>query len=151
MEKENLIISIIIVVCIAAAVAAYGITNSDSPVFSDLTSMGANDNGGNSVGNNTHTNATNPASGGSSSNGGSDSAGSGSSSSADGSNSNNGGGSNSGNGYSDWQQDYETGTYDADGNPIYRTVASTSGGQNSPGIYESYWSANGPISEQRIG
>ena len=150
MEKESLIISIIIVVCIAAAVAAYGITNGDNPVFSDLTSMGANDNGGSGVGNDTHTNSTNSTSGGSS-DGGSGGAGSGSSYSADSSNSNNGGGANGGNGYSDWQQDYETGTYDEDGNPIYRSVASTSGGQNSPGIYETYWSANGPISEQRIG
>ena len=150
MEKESLIISIIIVVCIAAAVAAYGITNGDNPVFSDLTSMGANDNAGSGVGNDTHTNSTNSTSGGSS-DGGSGGAGSGSSYSADSSNSNNGGGANGGNGYSDWQQDYETGTYDEDGNPIYRSVASTSGGQNSPGIYETYWSANGPISEQRIG
>lgn len=150
MEKESLIISIIIVVCIAAAVAAYGITNGDNPVFSDLTSMGANDNDGSGVGNGTHANSTNSTSGGSS-DGGSGGAGSGSSYSADSSNSNNGGGANGGNGYSDWQQDYETGTYDEDGNPIYRSVASTSGGQNSPGIYETYWSANGPISEQRIG
>ena len=150
MEKESLIISIIIVVCIAAAVAAYGITNGDNPVFSDLTSMGANDNAGSGVGNDTHTNSTNSTSGGSS-DGGSGGAGSGSSYSADSSNSNNGGGANGGNGYSDWQQDYETGTYDEDGNPIYRSVASTSGDQNSPGIYETYWSANGPISEQRIG
>ena len=53
--------------------------------------------------------------------------------------------------YSDWQKDYETGRYDEDGNPIYRSVMSTSGGQYEPGIYESYWSANGPISERRIG
>lgn len=53
--------------------------------------------------------------------------------------------------YDDWQKDYETGEYDEDGNPIYRSVISTSGGQSEPGIYESYWSANGPISEERIG
>ena len=53
--------------------------------------------------------------------------------------------------YSDWQEDYETGRYDEDGNPIYRSIMSTSGGQYEPGIYESYWSANGPISERRIG
>lgn len=53
--------------------------------------------------------------------------------------------------YDDWQKDYETGEYDEDGNPIYRSVMSTSGGQYEPGIYESYWSANGPISERRIG
>ena len=53
--------------------------------------------------------------------------------------------------YDDWQKDYETGEYDEDGNPIYRSVMSTSGGQYEPGIYEAYWSANGPISEERIG
>lgn len=53
--------------------------------------------------------------------------------------------------YEDWQVDYETGEYDDEGKPIYRSVASTSGGQVDPGIYESYWSENGPISEKRIG
>ena len=53
MDKANIIISIIIVLCIAAAVAAYGITNSNSPIFSDLSSMGANDNTGDGLGNNT--------------------------------------------------------------------------------------------------
>ena len=53
--------------------------------------------------------------------------------------------------YDDWQKDYETGEYDEFGDPIYRSVMSTSGGQYEPGIYESYWSANGPISERRIG
>jgi hypothetical protein len=56
LEKENIIISIIIVLCIAAAVAAYGITNSDSPIFSDLSSMSASDkNPGSGVGNITST------------------------------------------------------------------------------------------------
>ena len=53
--------------------------------------------------------------------------------------------------YDDWQQDYETGEYDENGNPIYRSVISTSGGQYEPGVYESYWSSSGPISEERIG
>ena len=53
MDKANIIISIIIVLCIAAAVAAYGITNSNNPIFSDLSSMGSNDNTGNGIGNNT--------------------------------------------------------------------------------------------------
>ncbi len=53
--------------------------------------------------------------------------------------------------YDDWQKDYETGEYDEFGSPIYRSVISTSGGQNEPGIYEAYWSENGPISEKRIG
>ena len=53
MDKANIIISIIIVLCIAAAVTAYGITNSDNPIFSDLSSMGANDDTGNGIGNTT--------------------------------------------------------------------------------------------------
>lgn len=59
--------------------------------------------------------------------------------------------SNSPKHYDDWQKDYETGEYDEFGSPIYRSVISTSGGQNEPGIYEAYWSENGPISEKRIG
>ena len=58
MDKANIIISIIVVLCIAAAVTAYGITNSDNPIFSDLSSMGANDNTGNGLGNNTTLNNT---------------------------------------------------------------------------------------------
>ena len=53
--------------------------------------------------------------------------------------------------YDDWQKDYETGLYDEYGDPIYRSVFSTSGGQYEPGIYEAYWSSNGPINETRIG
>ncbi|WP_458404469.1 endoglucanase [Methanobrevibacter sp.] len=53
MDKANVIISIIIVLCIAAAVAAYGITNSNNPIFSDLSSMNANNDAGNGLGNNT--------------------------------------------------------------------------------------------------
>lgn len=53
--------------------------------------------------------------------------------------------------YDDWQKDYETGLVDEYGSPIYRSVFSTSGGQYDPGIYESYWSENGPINETRIG
>ena len=152
MDKETLVISTIIVLCVLAAVAAYGITNSDNPVFSNLTNMGKN-NAGHGAGNNTtalngtgHNNS-------SSGNGtGTDGAGSGSSTSSSSSNSQNGGSSGgSGSGYSDWQEDYETGEFDADENPIYRTVSSTSGGENPAGIYETYWSAAGPISEERIG
>lgn len=51
MDKANIIISIIVVLCIAAAVAAYGITNSDSPIFSDLSSMSASNDAGSGVGN----------------------------------------------------------------------------------------------------
>jgi len=52
LDKANIIISIIIVLCIAAAVTAYGITNTENPIFSNLSSMGAND-AGNGIGNNT--------------------------------------------------------------------------------------------------
>lgn len=159
MDKETLVISIIIVLCIGAAVVTYGITNNDNPVFSNLANMGPNS-AGNSVGNHSATtnNTTNLNS---SSHGvnGSNGANSGASTSDSSSSSNNGGsgsngGSNSGSGsggYSDWQEDYDTGTVDEDGNPIYRSVVSTSGGENPAGVYEYYWSAAGPISEERIG
>lgn len=54
MDKSNIIISIIIVICIAAGVAAYGITNSENPIFSNLNSLdsGSGDSG-NGIGNNT--------------------------------------------------------------------------------------------------
>lgn len=54
MDKSNIIISIIIVICIAAGVAAYGITNSENPIFSNLNSVdsGSGDSG-NGIGNNT--------------------------------------------------------------------------------------------------
>lgn len=76
MDKANIIISVIIVLCIAAAVAAYGITNSDNPIFSDLSSMSSNNNG-NGLGNNT-TNPTNTSSVAVTNGGGSSNAGSGS-------------------------------------------------------------------------
>ena len=53
--------------------------------------------------------------------------------------------------YEDYQHDYETGLVDSEGNPIYLTIISTSGGQMEPGIYEVYWSALGPINQTRIG
>lgn len=50
MEKSNVIISIIIVVCIAAGVAAYGLTNSDNAIFSDLAGVDSGDDkGGNGL------------------------------------------------------------------------------------------------------
>lgn len=54
MDKSNIIISIIIVICIAAGVAAYGITNNENPIFSNLNSLdsGSGDSG-NGIGNNT--------------------------------------------------------------------------------------------------
>ena len=53
--------------------------------------------------------------------------------------------------YEDYQKDYETGMNDSDGNPIYLSIVSTNGGQMEPGIYEVYWSVNGPINQTRIG
>ena len=84
MEKSNIIISIIIVLCIAAAVTAYGLTNNDDAIFSDLANMGSSDSGDDGIGD----------SSGGSSNGASSSGGSGSGSSRGGS----GGGSGSGGG-----------------------------------------------------
>ena len=85
MDKANIIISIIVVLCIAAAVAAYGITNSNNPIFSDLSSMDANDDI-NGLGNNTTltngTNTTTMTTSGSSVSSGSSSSSSGSSSSS---------------------------------------------------------------------
>ena len=83
MDKANVIISIIIVLCIAAAVTAYGITNTDNPIFSSLSGMGADD--GNGIGNNTtlsvnNSSTTTAGSGSQVSNGGSSSGGSSSSS-----------------------------------------------------------------------
>ena len=55
MEKENLIISIIVVLCFAAAVAAYGIINNQGAIFSDLASMdssGSDSGNGQGIGNN---------------------------------------------------------------------------------------------------
>lgn len=104
MDKENIIISIIIVLCIAAAVAAYGITNTNNPIFSDLSSMSASDTPGSGIGNKTvsgngsgHSVATTHGNSGSSS-GGASSGTSDSGSSSGGSSSGNGGSSDGGNG-----------------------------------------------------
>ena len=93
MDKENLIISIIIVLCVAAAVAAYGIIN-QGPLMSDFTSMtsGGSGSGGNNIGNNTNQTGTD---GGSGSGSGSSGSGSGSGSGGSGGGSG-GGGSGSG-------------------------------------------------------
>jgi hypothetical protein len=121
LDKSNIIISIIIVLCIAAAVTAYGITNSDNPIFSNLSSMGAND-AGNGLGNNTtlsnHSSSVATTTGSSSSgdgsgssdysdSGSSDSSSSSSSSdSGSSSNSDDNGGSNDDNGGSNTQMSY---------------------------------------------
>ena len=104
LDKANIIISIIIVLCIAAAVAAYGITNSDNPIFSDLSSMNANDDTSNGLGNNTTmdngssvatTSGSNSVSSGSSSGSGSSSSGSSSGSGSSSSSSSSSSGSSS--------------------------------------------------------
>ena len=98
MEKSNIVITIIIVLCIATAVAAYGIINNPNAMFSDLASMGSGSGNGHGPGNNT-TQVKNPASSGSGSSGsgsgGGSSGGSGGGSSG-GSGGGSGGGSSSG-------------------------------------------------------
>ena len=96
MDNSNIIISVIIVLCIAAGVTAYGISEGDNAVFSDLAgfSPDSSNSGDNGIGNIT---ANNSAGSGSSpiattSTGGS----SGGTSSGSGSNSGNGGGNNNG-------------------------------------------------------
>ena len=103
MDKANIIISIIIVLCVAAAVAAYGITNSDNPIFSNLPSMSGSDDAGNGLGNNSTAITNNSGSSvattaGSGSGSGSGSSSSGGSSSGGGSGSSSSGGSSSGGG-----------------------------------------------------
>lgn len=102
MDKSNIIISIIIVICIAAGVAAYGITNSENPVFSNLNSVdsGSGDSG-NGIGNNTtHHDSQSTNSHGSGNGGTGTGSGSGvSSGSGSGSSSSSGSGSGSGRGH----------------------------------------------------
>jgi len=93
MDNSNIIISVIIVLCIAAGVTAYGISEGDNAVFNDLTgfspdSSSSSDNGINNI----FGSDTGDGTGSDVSNGGS----SGSSGSSGGTNSN--GGSNSGSG-----------------------------------------------------
>ncbi|SDA72433.1 hypothetical protein [Methanobrevibacter millerae] len=52
--------------------------------------------------------------------------------------------------YEDYQHDFLTDKVDSEGNPIYRSIVSTSGGQTDPGIYEVYWSKMGVINHTRI-
>jgi hypothetical protein len=102
MEKSNIIISIIIVICIAAGVTAYGLTSEDNGVFKTLQGIGSQDTGS-GVGNSTNV-STNNNSGSSSSSGSSDSSGSGYSDN---------GGSGSGSGYYDnGGSDYYDGSSD---------------------------------------
>ena len=115
----------------------------------------ANVNSGNNTGGSSVAGSSDVSGASSSSGGGGSSSGGGGSSSWWGGNSGDGGaGSRKGGGgvvYEDYQHDYETGLVDSEGNPIYLTIISTSGGQMDPGIYEVYWSALGPINQTRIG
>lgn len=52
--------------------------------------------------------------------------------------------------YEDYQHDFSTDKVDSEGNPIYRSIVSTSGGQMDPGIYEVYWSKLGVFNHTRI-
>ena len=52
--------------------------------------------------------------------------------------------------YEDYQHDFSTDKVDSEGNPIYRSIVSTSGGQMDPGIYEVYWSKLGVLNHTRI-
>lgn len=54
--------------------------------------------------------------------------------------------------YDNWEKHYETEMYDAEGNPVYKSIISTSGGQNEPGIYVEYYSPElGPLDGYKIG
>ena len=59
MDNSNIIISVIIVLCIAAGVTAYGISEGDNAVFSDLTgfSPDSSNSGDNGIGNITANNS----------------------------------------------------------------------------------------------
>ena len=88
MDNSNIIISVIIVLCIAAGVTAYGISEGDNAVFTDLSgfSPDSSNSGSDGIGNASMNNSNNgsgslisaPANGGSTGSGGSGSGGSGS-------------------------------------------------------------------------
>ena len=87
MDNSNIIISVIIVLCIAAGVTAYGISEGDNAVFTDLSgfSPDSSNSGSDGIGNASMNNSNNgsgslisaPANGGSTGSGGSGSGGSG--------------------------------------------------------------------------
>ena len=139
MDKANIIISIIIVVCIAAAVAAYGITNSDNPIFSDLSSMSGSDNTGNGLGNSTaNTNHSGSSvattSGGSSSGSGNSGSGTGNGGSGSSSDGRSNSGSDSGSSSSDGQMSYATAQSIANSN-IPEPGCYAAGGQYTNGMW----------------
>ncbi len=102
MDNSNIIISIIIVLCIAAGVTAYGISEGDNAVFSDLTGFSPADSqtGDNGIGNNSTDggDGNSISTGASTTTTGSGSGGSSGGSSGSGGSGNNGGSSNGGSG-----------------------------------------------------
>ena len=107
MDNSNIIISVIIVLCIAAGVTAYGISEGDNAVFNDLTgfspdSSGSDSNGINDIfgtdANGGSDSGSGSSSGGNGANGGTSSGGSGSGSGSGGSGSGSGGSGSGGQG-----------------------------------------------------
>ena len=106
MDNSNIIISVIIVLCIAAGVTAYGISEGDNAVFTDLSgfSPDSSNSGSDGIGNASMNNSNNgsgslisaPANGGSTGSGGSGSGGSGSGSGGSGGSGSGGSGGGSG-------------------------------------------------------
>ena len=52
MDNSSIIISVVIVLCIAAGVTAYGLTNDSNNVFNDLSGFTPDDEGNTGIGNN---------------------------------------------------------------------------------------------------
>ena len=52
MDNSSIIISVVIVLCIAAGVTAYGLTNDSNNVFNDLAGFTPDDQGNTGIGNN---------------------------------------------------------------------------------------------------
>ena len=106
MDNSNIIISVIIVLCIAAGVTAYGISEGDNAVFTDLSgfSPDSSNSGSDGIGNASMNNSNNgsgslisaPANGGSTGSGGSGSGGSGGGSGGSGGSGSGGSGGGSG-------------------------------------------------------
>ena len=52
MDNSSIIISVVIVLCIAAGVTAYGLTNDSNNVFNDLSGFTPDEQGNTGIGNN---------------------------------------------------------------------------------------------------
>ena len=147
MEKSTIIISIIIVVCIAAGVTAYSITSPDNNILKSLESIGSDGGSGSGLGlnnsslqNGTSTRGTGSGTGSSSGTGSGTGTGTGSGSgsgsgSDSGSSSGTGSGTSSGN-YeitSDTGDGYITTYYDSNGNKLGYEYSSYDGSQHEGG------------------